>query len=78
VRGSLELSPKQQAPCCLALPQCPGLPKIEVLLGLACQLSTPKSAGRKVFPTASADSSNGKLSKGDLAEMPTRELQLRK
>lgn len=52
VRGSLELSPKQQAPCCLAPPQCPSLPKIEVLPGLACQLSIPKSAGRKVFPTA--------------------------
>lgn len=78
VRGSLELSPMQQTPGCLAPPQCPGLPKIEVLLGPACQFFIPKSAGRNVFPTVSADISNRKLSKGNLAEIPTRKLQLRK
>lgn len=78
VRGSLELSPMQQTPGCLAPPQCPGLPKIEVLLGPAYQFFIPKSAGRNVFPTVSADISNRKLSKGNLAEIPTRKLQLRK
>lgn len=49
----------------------------EALRGSPCQLSVPRSAGRKVFPTASADRTSTNLSKRDLAEMPTSQLQLR-
>lgn len=49
----------------------------EAQMGSPCQLSVPRSAGRKIFPTASADSSSTNLSKGDLAEMPTSKLRLR-
>lgn len=51
------------------------LPAREALPGSACQLSVLRSAGRKVFPTASADRTSTELSKGDLAEMPTSQLQ---
>lgn len=53
------------------------LPGREALPGSACQLSVLRSAGRKVFPTASADRTSTELSKGDLAEMPTSQLQWR-
>lgn len=59
-------------PCNLPSPLDPSsLLGREALPGSPCQLSVPRSAGRKVFPTASADRTSTNLSKGDLAEMPT-------